>query len=247
MKSIVWQMKDLKALEKYVLEYLITNLHTNIIGYYYLPIEYIMSDLRLARNNVEGVINSLAEKGIIVYDYSASALAIGNYKNYFVFDENNMQLDIFDTMPISNAFRKSFHWLCGCLSGEIAKQVVGHDKVKKSLLLGTDSTDSDEIYYACFDMFWAVYPRKTGMDKAIDNYMTLVKKDDVDPGDIVTAAMNYEFAYKDLVLAKMLYLEGADKFLDPETRLFAKYIEEKNIPRFCFKQEPDGVMDGCPF
>ena len=246
MKSIVWQLNKLKPKEKYVLEYLLTNSHTNPIGYYYLPEEYMTSDLNLARTNVEEAINGLVEKGFIVYDYSASTVAIANYKNYFGFDMNSMSLDIFDTIPISGAFRKCFRWLSDCISGEKAIQIVHHEKVRESLMMEIDSTDSDETYYTGFDMFWAVYPRKTGRDKAQENYMELVKIHGVEQEDLVKAAVNYNFDYKDFIASRMLFLECADQFLDPERRLFSKYINEIET-RICSREELDGVMDDCPF
>ena len=246
MKSIVWQMNKLKPLEKFVLEYLLTNSHTNSIGYYYLPLEYQKKDLNLGRNNIGEAIKGLMEKGLIVYDFSTEVVAIGNYKNYYGFDVNSMQIDVFDIMPISWAFRKCFHWLSGCLSGEIARNVVRHDKVRKSLAMETDSTSSDELYYAGFDMFWAVYPNKKGIDNAVDNFMELVKRNGVDPEDIIAAAINYEDDYKNKPMPRIICIERADKFLDPETKFFSKYIVKKNF-YLNEEQEKQNVDEDCPF
>ena len=133
-----------------------------------------------------------------------------------------------------------------CISGEKAIQIVHHEKVRESLMMEIDSTDSDEIYYTGFDMFWAVYPRKTGRDKALENYMELVKINGVEQEDLVKAAVNYNFDYKDFIASRVLFLECADQFLDPERRLYSKYIDEIET-RVCSREELDGVMDDCPF
>ena len=246
MKSIVWQMNKLKPLEKYVLEYLLTNSHTTPIGYYYLPIEYVMKDLNLGHKSVKEAMDGLIEKGLMVYDFSAEVVAVGNYKNYYGFDVNSMQIDVFDTMPISWTFRKCFHWLSSCLSGEIARNIVSHDKVRKSLYMETDSTSSDELYYAGFDMFLAVYPNKMGIDNAVDNFMELVKTNCVDPADIIAAAINYEDDYKNKPMPQIICIEKADKFLDPETKFFSKYIDKKNY-YIDVVQEVQDVDEECPF
>ena len=76
--------------------------------------------------------------------------------------------------------------------------------------------------------------------------MELVKVDGVEQEDIVTAAVNYNFDYKDFIASRMLFLVCADQFLDPEKRLFSKYIDEIET-RVCSREELDRVMDDCPF
>ena len=113
MKSYVWQLNNLEAMEKYLMEYIITSPQVNILGYYHLPIEYMMTDLNLDRKTVEVALQGLISKDMVAYDQNKSVVAV---KNFHFYDEVTAQklmefCDSLRYLPMSGVIKHSVEWV----------------------------------------------------------------------------------------------------------------------------------------
>jgi hypothetical protein len=62
--------------------YLLTSPHRNMVGLYYLPVEYVQADLDWPRDEVESAIDTLERDGFAVYDPDARVMWIRNALAY---------------------------------------------------------------------------------------------------------------------------------------------------------------------
>lgn len=223
MEKLVWKMRNLKAIEKLVLDYLVTNHHGNSIGYYYLPFDYIVVDLGLERNSIEEAIDSLVEKNLIAYDQQASVVAIANYDRYVTFDNRTNPAEIIIDVPTSSVFVTCLKWLSDYIGGEAAKNMVTSRWVKDAIGMKANTSGANELTKVCFYLFWAIYPKKANKESAIRNYLEIIEKGEFLPAQILDAVVNYATECGRLrFIGKNV--EDAAKFLDPQEQPFKEYI-----------------------
>lgn len=113
MKSLVWQINSLNMMEKLVLEYLASSPSLNNIGYYRIPVAYMVCDLGATEHDVEVAIDGLIKKGYIAYDQQRSMVAIANF-NRFGFKQNENPrnfVDALEFVPQSGVFAMTAEWL----------------------------------------------------------------------------------------------------------------------------------------
>ena len=140
MKSFVWQINNLKAMEKYVLEYLVSSPLVNGIGYYRIPIEYMMFDLNIDRYEAEMALKGLIEKELVAYDQIHSVVAIANFDKYVYIDDyfvfSSSVLSEIHHIPGSKAFQTTLNWILTKISSdEIAKTLESDAWVQNALVL----------------------------------------------------------------------------------------------------------------
>lgn len=76
------KFSELTDSEKVFFIYLLTSPHCNMIGFYRLPIKYIMADLNLKKPEIDNRINTLSLKKFISYEYGIDMVLIHNYLRY---------------------------------------------------------------------------------------------------------------------------------------------------------------------
>ena len=134
MKSFVWYIAGLLMQEKLLLEYLVTSPHVNELGYYRVPIEYMMVDLGMPRSRVETALESLINKELISYDQSTSMVAVANFNRYNYSTVRN-PMDTLFCLPKSGAFSVCLAWLKKVLHNSAVQSLEEDEWVKTALAM----------------------------------------------------------------------------------------------------------------
>ena len=80
-----WRSPNIRGLtdsQKLAWPYFLSNKHSNMLGYYELPIPYMADDLEWTIENSERVIKKLEERGLIAYDHAAQIIFVCKYMKY---------------------------------------------------------------------------------------------------------------------------------------------------------------------
>lgn len=80
-----WRSKDVKQLSppaRTLFLYLLTSPHSNMVGYYYLPLDYAAKDMQVKVSEVAGALTELKEKEHVSYDEGAEVILIRNYLSW---------------------------------------------------------------------------------------------------------------------------------------------------------------------
>lgn len=81
----IWQDETFKTLDsdaQMLFIYLLTSPHSNLIGFYYLPIAYVAEDLGNPCETLSEPFRNLRERGLIEYDSAAKVVLVRNYLKY---------------------------------------------------------------------------------------------------------------------------------------------------------------------
>jgi len=81
----IWQDETFKTLDsdaQMLFIYLLTSPHSNLIGFYYLPMAYVAEDLGNPCETLSKPFRNLCEKGLIEYDSAAKVVLVRNYLKY---------------------------------------------------------------------------------------------------------------------------------------------------------------------
>jgi len=80
-----WRSPNIRGLtdsQKLAWPYFLSNKHSNMLGYYELPIPYMADDLEWSIEKSEKVIKKLEERGLIAYDRAAQIIFVCKYMKY---------------------------------------------------------------------------------------------------------------------------------------------------------------------
>ena len=80
-----WRSPNIRGLtdsQKLAWPYFLSNKHSNMLGYYELPIPYMADDLGWSIEKSEEVIKKLEERGLIAYDHAAQIIFVCKYMKY---------------------------------------------------------------------------------------------------------------------------------------------------------------------
>lgn len=81
----IWQDETFKTLDsdaQMLFIYLLTSPHSNLIGFYYLPMAYVAEDLGNPCETLSEPFRNLCERGLIEYDSAAKVVLVRNYLKY---------------------------------------------------------------------------------------------------------------------------------------------------------------------
>ncbi|MEG3071054.1 MAG: hypothetical protein RQM92_09770 [Candidatus Syntrophopropionicum ammoniitolerans] len=81
-ESRFWQDEKMRAVSvdaRYLMLYLLTSPHRNIIGFYFLPAPYACFDLGWDEKRFNVALNELIAAGVVLYDQEAHVLLVVNY------------------------------------------------------------------------------------------------------------------------------------------------------------------------
>lgn len=81
----LWRNKKFKKSSddgKIVILYVYTSPHSNMIGYYYLPIEYIIVDLKWSAARIKKAFREGLDKAFYEYDYDADIVLVSKWFEY---------------------------------------------------------------------------------------------------------------------------------------------------------------------
>ena len=82
---VIWQdkkIRDLNDKTRTLFLYLLTSPHTNMIGWYYLNVNYASADLGYPIDRVSKGLNELQKKGLITYSEDTNMVIIHNFLKY---------------------------------------------------------------------------------------------------------------------------------------------------------------------
>jgi len=80
-----WRSPSVRGLSdshKLAWSYLLSNQHSNMLGYYLLPLPYMADDLEWPIEKTEGAIGALEKRGLIAYDQAAQIVFVCKYLKY---------------------------------------------------------------------------------------------------------------------------------------------------------------------
>ena len=80
-----WRSPSIRGLsdsEKLAWSYLLSNQHSNMIGYYLLPLPYMADDLEWPVERAKTSIAALERRGLIAYDHAAQVVFVCKYLKY---------------------------------------------------------------------------------------------------------------------------------------------------------------------
>jgi DnaD/phage-associated family protein len=83
--SVIWQDKTIRELEdqfRTIFFYLLTSPHTNMVGWFYLNINYAAADLRYPIDRVSEGLNRLEDRGLITYSEESDMVVIHNFLKF---------------------------------------------------------------------------------------------------------------------------------------------------------------------
>lgn len=81
-ESSFWQddkMREISDDARYLMLYLLSSPHRNILGFYYLPIPYACFDLQWSEERFRKGFQELLDNGRVAYDFNAHILLVVNY------------------------------------------------------------------------------------------------------------------------------------------------------------------------
>jgi len=223
MEKLVWKMRNLKAIEKMVLDYLLTNHHANCLGYYYIPIEYIVVDLSLERGDVEEAIDGLVEKNFVAYDKKASVVAIADFDRYEKFEDRINPVAYLVEEPASGVFVTCLKWLSEYTGVSVAREMATSRWIKDAIAMAVNTAGTNELTKASFYLFWSVFPKKADKELASKKYVDIIESGDYDSEQLLEAALNYAEECRRRRLDRK-NTECASTFLDPQKQPFKEYI-----------------------
>jgi len=87
-----WRSPSIRGLsdsEKLAWSYLLSNQHSNMLGYYLLPLPYMADDLEWPVERAETSITALERRGLIAYDYAAQVVFVCKYLKYNCLSSGN--------------------------------------------------------------------------------------------------------------------------------------------------------------
>jgi len=84
-------IRGLQDFEKLAWSYLLSNQHSNMLGYYLLPLPYMADDLEWQIELAERAIVALERRGLIAYDYAAQVVFVCKYLKYNTLSTGNRE------------------------------------------------------------------------------------------------------------------------------------------------------------
>ena len=130
-ESRFWQdekMRDVSDEARYLMLYLLTSPHRNVLGFYFLPEPYACFDLGWTTEQFRERLEELLKKGLIKYDETAHVVLIKNFLKHNPLENQNQvksAIKRLDEIPKTYLF-KDFY--------EVVKKV-GNEKKQYSALL----------------------------------------------------------------------------------------------------------------
>ncbi|MFW5895425.1 MAG: hypothetical protein ACOCT9_01645 [archaeon] len=83
--AVIWQDKKIRELHdktRTIFLYLLTSPHTNMIGWYYLNINYAAADLGYPIDRVSKGLKELQNKGLVTYSENSNMVVVHNFLKY---------------------------------------------------------------------------------------------------------------------------------------------------------------------
>ena len=110
-ESRFWQDEKMRSISddaRYLMLYLLTSPHRNIMGFYFLPSPYACFDLGWDEKRFNKALQELLEVGTIKYDPHAHVVLIQNYLKHNALENPNQvksAIDKLDEMPQTPLFK----------------------------------------------------------------------------------------------------------------------------------------------
>jgi len=130
-ESKFWQDEKMRAVTddaRYLMLYLLTSPHRNIMGFYFLPVPYACFDLGWDEERFSKGLNELLEIQVIRYDQGSHVVLIQNYLKHNPLENPNQvksAIDRLDEMPQTSLFRE-FARILGQSDKPFIKPLIEH-------------------------------------------------------------------------------------------------------------------------
>lgn len=130
-ESKFWQDEKMRAVTddaRYLMLYLLTSPHRNIMGFYFLPVPYACFDLGWDEKRFSKGLNELLEIQVIRYDQGSHVVLIQNYLKHNPLENPNQvksAIDRLDEMPQTSLFRE-FARILGQSDKPFIKPLIEH-------------------------------------------------------------------------------------------------------------------------
>ncbi len=130
-ESKFWQDEKMRAVSddaRYLMLYLLTSPHRNIMGFYFLPVPYACFDLGWDEERFSKGLNELLEIQVIRYDQGSHVVLIQNYLKHNPLENPNQvksAIDRLDEMPQTSLFRE-FARILGQSDKPFIKPLIEH-------------------------------------------------------------------------------------------------------------------------
>lgn len=130
-ESKFWQDEKMRAVTddaRYLMLYLLTSPHRNIMGFYFLPVPYACFDLGWDEKRFSKGLNELLEIQVIRYDQGSHVVLIQNYLKHNPLENPNQvksAIDRLEEMPQTSLFRE-FARILGQSDKPFIKPLIEH-------------------------------------------------------------------------------------------------------------------------
>ncbi len=130
-ESKFWQDEKMRAVTddaRYLMLYLLTSPHRNIMGFYFLPVPYACFDLGWDEERFSKGLNELLEIQVVRYDQGSHVVLIQNYLKHNPLENPNQvksAIDRLDEMPQTSLFRE-FARILGQSDKPFIKPLIEH-------------------------------------------------------------------------------------------------------------------------
>jgi len=190
-ESLIWKDKkfnELSNTSKLIFVYLLTTPHRNIIGLYYLPLDYLKFDLGLDKGFSKGF-SKLLENGFIEYDEDTNMILVKKFLKYNPLENKNQvtsAINRANDLPPTYLMLSLIEHLqqvdgdrCDLLIKELKRLGKGLDKgLPKGLPkgYGKQEEETEEGTEEELKHLWNLYPKKKGKEVSMKKLPLLIKK-----------------------------------------------------------------------
>lgn len=219
----IWRNPDFRALPKdlrILFLYLLTSEHSNMIGYYYLPLAYIHHDTQFSIEMVPAMLRELCEREKVAYDFNREVVLLKRYLHWNPVRGENMikgALGAAKGVPkgvLLGDFVKCAKKFCPDYKARWDGLLTGNEPPPNPLATPSEPPPNTEPvtvpvtvpvtdisspkrkrveYPPEFEEFWNVYPRTKQVPKkdALKAWNARLKDEGVTSDRLITAAKNY--------------------------------------------------------